>query len=251
MIPVTMEPEIVASGVRVRLSGKPVLHGVDLDLRPGVTALVGRNGAGKTTLLRVMAGVLEPSEGTINRAGRSLWTDDESMREHRRGLGWLPPEPGYPPRMTVGGLVEYAAWLKQVSPAHRAGAVAQALEETDLTDRRSMRLGRLSGGQRRRAALAAAVVGRPGLLLLDEPTNGLDPLQRARFLARVTRMASGVSVLLSTHLLEDVVTAADRWCVLDEGRVVASGPVDRSTVAAVATTTAAIQQAIATGGSED
>lgn len=216
------------NNVQAHLNGREILTGVNLDLGPGVTGLVGVNGAGKTTLMRVVAGVVLPSAGSVERQGIDIHTDSDSLRQHRQELGWLPQEPGLPPRMTVSDLVSYAAWLKRVDPVERGQKVSDALGHVDLIQIRDRRLGRMSGGQRRRAALAAALVGSPNLLLLDEPTNGLDPLQRDQFLNMVRVLAVEASVLVATHLLEDLALVADRWAALQEGKIVGSGTIDRS-----------------------
>lgn len=238
-------------GVAVRLHRRDVLQGVDLHFGRGVTALVGRNGAGKTSLMRVITGVLRPDAGTVERGGRDIFADGQAMTAHRMGLGWLPQEPGFPGRMTVGGLVTYAAWLKRVPAGQTRPAVDVALGNVDLVELRGRRLGRLSGGQRRRAALAAALVGEPGLLLLDEPTSGLDPMQRERLLGRVRLFAADRTVVIATHLLEDVAMVADRWCALEAGRVVGSGSIDRSSPGSTAECVEAVRTAVTAGGAPE
>ena len=231
-------------GLTVDLGRRRVLRGVDLTLGPGVTGVVGRNGAGKTTLLRTLCGVLRPAAGTVERDGADVFGGTAAMRRHRRELGWMPQEPGFPPQMTVTEFVTYAAWLKEIGKADRRAAVAAAVGAVDLTDLGGRRLGTLSGGQRRRAALAAAVVGVPALLLLDEPTNGLDPVQRSSFLEVVRTVAVDRVVVLATHLLEDLSLAVDRWVTLDEGRVVGAGTIDRSSPATLAATLDAIRSSL-------
>jgi len=151
----------------------------------------------------------------------------------------------------VRDFVTYAAWLKEIPRSQRRDSVDQALDVADLQDRAGVRVGQLSGGQRRRAALAASIVGFPGLVLLDEPTNGLDPLQRSRFLSHVQVLSQSASVVLATHLLEDVTLAADRWCALAAGEVVATGTVDRNSSDGVANTTARIRAALAASGTDE
>lgn len=232
--------------VHVQLSGVDVLRGVDLCILPGVTALVGRNGAGKTTLIRTICGLLAPTSGVVLRDGIDIGTDRETLMSHRRRLGWMPQEPGAPPRMRVESLVAYAAWLKEIPARNRPEVIDAALAEVDLVEERRQRLGQLSGGQRRRASLAAAIVGGPELLVLDEPTNGLDPLQREHFLSSIRALAADRTVLVATHLLEDVTLVADRWCAIDAGLIAASGDIDRSSSDAATASMNVIRSAMAT-----
>lgn len=235
--------------VGLTLHGKDILRGVDLPLRVGVTALVGRNGAGKTSLIRVVTGVLSPGVGAVQRYGLDLSRDPGAMARHRRDLGWLPQEAGLPPRMLVRDFLGYAAWLKRFPARDTDALVGKAMDHADLADLQAQRLGRLSGGQRRRVALAAALVGEPGLVLLDEPTAGLDPVQRERLLARIRALAEERAVLLATHLLEDLALCADRWCALDDGRIVGAGDVDRASGATTAQSLDEVR-AVLSAGSE-
>jgi ABC-2 type transport system ATP-binding protein len=215
-------------GVKARLSRSEILKGLDWTVDLGVTGLVGRNGAGKTTLMRTIAGVVLPSAGVVERDGQDIFADKLSMRSHRRDLGWLPQEPGLPPNMRVSDLVAYAAWLKEIGRRDRPPLVEAALAHANMSELAKRTLGHLSGGQKRRAALAAALVGTPSLLLLDEPTNGLDPIQRSHFLGMVRALAGERTIIVATHLLEDLALVADQWVALDTGRIVGSGRVDRS-----------------------
>ena len=217
--------ELQLDAVDVKLGGTLVLRDVDLVVEHGVTALVGRQGAGKSTLIRVVSGTVGPAHGRLLRSGHDVVGDREAMREHRRSMGWVPQDPRFHPRMKVDRVLTYAAWLKEIPTEAQPAAVDAALELGDLTQQRQVHVGALSEGERRWVALVAALVGDPRLLLLDEPTHGLDPDQRGRLLDLVrTFAAGGRAVLIATRVLEEVEAAADRWCVIEGGEVVAAGP---------------------------
>ena len=204
-------------------AGRIVINRLSLSLRPGVTALLGPNGAGKTTLLRTLATTMPPRAGTVSFDGVVI-DDERSARSVRNDVGYLPQEFGFDPRMSVVDFVTYAAWLRGLDAPERDQAVAEALELVDLADRRRTRMGKLSGGMRRRAGIAWAIVGRPRLVLLDEPTVGLDPRQRLQF-RKIIGGLDGSIVLLSTHLIDDVAAICDRVIVLHGGVAKFDGPV--------------------------
>jgi ABC-2 type transport system ATP-binding protein len=199
------------------------LDGVDLELRPGITGLLGPNGAGKTTLLSILATLLAPSAGTVR---VSEWDagDARDVVEIRRRLGFLPQELGLYPRFTAFEMVDYLAILKELrDPAERHRKVQAALDAVDLGRVARKRISKLSGGMRRRVGIAQAIVADPELLLLDEPTTGLDPEQRAQFRELVTGIGERRTVLLSTHLVEDIAAVCSAVIVLRAGRVLFSG----------------------------
>lgn len=214
---------ITVDGVNVSLGGRPVLKDFSCTFSTGVTALVGRNGAGKTTLIRTLCGLVRPSSGDISIGGRKLFQSAAALREVRAGLGWMPQDPPLPSRARVVDVVRYAGWLRGL-PSDSNGAIQSALSGVNLTDLAPRRVGSLSGGQQRRVALACALVGRPPVMLLDEPTVGLDPTQRSQFLDVIRDRGKQHTILLSTHLLEDVLGAADQVVVVDDGTVTRSGP---------------------------
>jgi ABC-2 type transport system ATP-binding protein len=207
-----------------RFGGEPQLRDVTVDLPPGVTALIGRNGAGKSTFMKVALGLMRLRSGTIEVLGFNPSVRRERAALHRN-VGYLPQDFGSVPSFTVAEYVEYAAWLKQVPKAVRHRGILTALEHVELTDNRSKKMGHLSGGMRRRAGIAAAIVHNPSLLVLDEPTTGLDPEQRVRFRELIRDIAQERSVLLSSHLVEDVRALADLVVVLDGGRLGFAGSV--------------------------
>lgn len=213
---------VTVDQVSKRYRSTAALSGVSLELKPGVTAILGRNGAGKSTLMRLLVGVEEPTSGDVGVRGPGVST----RREQLRSTGWLPQAFGYPPRMRADDFVRYAAWLKEVDRRQVASSVDAAMELADVELARRRRLGELSGGTLRRVGLAAAMVASPVLVVLDEPTTGLDPEQRASMHERLRALAVERTIVMSTHLLEDVDALADRIYILDAGRVAWDGTVD-------------------------
>ena len=204
--------------------GRTALDHVSMEFGPGVTAILGPNGAGKTTLVRILVGAMEANQGHV-----SLTLDGSRVSDRRsfaRNIGWLPQFFGFPGHMRVRDFVRYAAWLKEVERGDATTAVENALAMTDTADAANERMEHLSGGTLRRVGLAAALVHRPRVLVLDEPTAGLDPIQRANFHATVHQYAPNATVILATHLLEDVSLLADSIHVLARGRRVWSGSTD-------------------------
>jgi ABC-2 type transport system ATP-binding protein len=206
-------------GVRKSYGGIAALAELDLELGPGITGLLGPNGAGKTTLIRILATLLPPSAGQVGVNG--WWTSDLRDRvEIRRRLGYLPQDLGLYPRFTVFEFVDYLALLKELDdPAERHRRVRAALAAVELEDLARRKIRTLSGGMRRRVGIAQAIVADPLLLLLDEPTTGLDPEQRMRFRQLIAGIGEQRTVVLSTHLVEDVAAVCTQVVVLWQGRV--------------------------------
>ena len=213
-----MSHTVSVEGLVKRYRSTPVLDDVDLVAGPGITGLLGPNGAGKTTLLRTIATVLRPDEGRIRIFGLDP-ADSEQRREIRRRLGYQPQEPGFFQNFTVLAFLDYVAILKELAPREqRRQEVRRVIDLVDLGAVANRKIRKLSGGMRRRVALAQALLGHPQLLILDEPTAGLDPEQRLRFREVVSQVAAEHTVLLSTHQTDDVGAMCDRVVVLHEGR---------------------------------
>jgi ABC-2 type transport system ATP-binding protein len=210
------------TGLIRRFGSATAVAGVDLRAGAGVFGLLGPNGAGKTTLLRMMATAVAPSAGQIRLLGRDPGSYGP-RREIRRKLGYLPQNPGYYPGFTVTEFVEYFALLKEVPPKTVRQAVATAIDKVGLAERRKHRLRTLSGGMLRRACIAQAIVNEPELLLLDEPTAGLDPEQRVAFRALLRDLGERATVVVSTHLVEDVGAACAQVALMDRGKIVFRG----------------------------
>jgi ABC-type multidrug transport system ATPase subunit len=213
---------VQVSGLSRQFGRALAVAGVDLQIGVGVFGLLGPNGAGKTSLLRMIATAVPPTSGSLQLLGRDPGVHSQ-RRDIRRRLGYLPQNPGYYPGFTVTEFVEYFALLKEVPAAHVPGAVAMAVERVGLGDRARARLRTLSGGMLRRAAIAQAIVNEPELLLLDEPTAGLDPEQRVAFRALLRELGQRATVVVSTHLVEDVGAACGQLALMDRGRIVFHG----------------------------
>ena len=206
----------------------PAVNGVTLALGPGVHGLLGPNGAGKTSLLRMLATVLPPSSGQLRLLNRDPKSPAD-RREIRRRLGYLPQNLGYYPAFTVVEFIEYFALLKEMPSARIPKAVATAVERVDLGVKAKARLRTLSGGMLRRVGIAQAIVNDPQLLLLDEPTAGLDPEQRVAFRALLRDLGERATVIVSTHLVEDVGAACSEVALMDAGQIVFRGTPDELT----------------------
>ncbi|MDG4788866.1 ATP-binding cassette domain-containing protein [Micromonospora sp. WMMD1102] len=214
--------EVETRQLRVKAGRHLAVNGLDLALGTGVHGLLGPNGAGKTTLMRALATVVKPTGGALRLLGQDA-TPGRGLRDVRGRLGYLPQQFGFYPRFTVRDYVEYMAWLRDMPSAAVPGAAQRAIERVHLADRADSRLKSLSGGMLRRAGIAQAIVNEPALLLLDEPTVGLDPEQRVEFRELVRELGATSCVVVSTHLVEDVVAACSDVLLLDHGTLVFQG----------------------------
>jgi ABC-2 type transport system ATP-binding protein len=213
-------------GVGKRYGHTVALADVDLAFDRGVTGLLGPNGAGKTTLLRIVATSITADGGEVRLLGRDPDASPADVTAVRRELGYLPQELGYPADMTAFGFVEYVAVLKEWNDRERRSReVRRVLEAVGLADQATVRIGKLSGGQRRRVGLAQTLIGDPQLVVLDEPTTGLDPAQRADLRRTLSALGHHSTVLLSTHQTEDVAALCERVVVLSGGTIRFDGAV--------------------------
>lgn len=214
---------ITANGLTAAYGRTEVLHGLDLSIGRGVTGVLGPNGAGKTSLLRVLATSAVAVRGIVRIFGHDP-NDPDDRTEIRRRLGYLPQETGFYPHFTVFDLVDYVAILKEHTARRpRHDEVRRVLAEVDLTSNARTRVRKLSTGMRRRLGLATALLGNPELLVLDEPMAGLDAEQRIRAHAVVRQSAERGTVVLSTHVADDIGMLCERVLVLDGGRVAFDG----------------------------
>jgi ABC-type multidrug transport system ATPase subunit len=192
------------------------LKGVSLDVPQGMFGLLGPNGAGKSTLMKVLAGLLEPSSGSVRLDGVDVLAEPQVLWAR---LGYLPQEFGFYPHLTGQGMLELLLRLKGVqSPRDHAQVL---LESVNLDFAAKRKVKTYSGGMRQRLGLAQAIAGNPRLIIVDEPTAGLDPEERLRFYRLLAEMAEERIVLLSTHIVEDVAVLCPRFAVIRAGCLVA------------------------------
>ncbi|WP_114201224.1 ABC transporter ATP-binding protein [Janibacter anophelis] len=206
---------IEISGLRVTRGGRLVLPGLDLQVPTGqVVGLLGPSGGGKSTVMRAIVGVQQVEDGRIEVLGRPA-----GHPALRRRVGYVTQSPSVYGDLTVGENVAHFARLLGVDDP--AAAAREAIERVDLTSHAQARADALSGGQRSRASLAAALVGAPELLVLDEPTVGLDPVLRRDLWDLFRRLAGdGVTLLVSSHVMDEA-SRCDRLVLLREGEVLA------------------------------
>lgn len=215
-------PVVRLDGVRLALGDRFALEVEHLALGPGVTVVRGANGSGKSTLLRLVATVLAPDTGVIGVDGRSI-ADPTTLTAVRRGIGYLPQGDSLPPRLRVFDHVDVVAVMRELDadPRRRRALVHRALRATGVDSLAAERCGRLSGGERRRVALAAALAGDASLLVLDEPDAWLDDSHRSSIAALVRDRAAGATVVVCSHDAAWASTLGARRTVeLEGGRVV-------------------------------
>ncbi len=194
------------------------LQGIDLDIPKGLFGLLGPNGAGKTTFMRILAGLLEPTAGEVTLDGVDVLRDPQRLW---RQLGYLPQEFGFYPHLTGEAMLAYLLGLKGVSAPRGLKALCrELLARVNLTFAARRKVRTYSGGMRQRLGLAQAIAGDPRLIIVDEPTAGLDPEERLRFYHLLAELAEDRTVLLSTHIVEDVGVLCRRFAIIRAGRLV-------------------------------
>ena len=195
------------------------LKGIDLTINEGMFGLLGPNGAGKTTLMRILAGIVNPTQGGALVEGNNISTETGKLAV-KSMLGYLPQELGLYPDLSAREFVDYMAILKGMEESRsRAQRVAAVLDMVGLSEHAGRRLKGFSGGMKRRVGIAQALVNQPRILIVDEPTAGLDPEERIRFRNLLVDLASGRVVILSTHIVEDIAQTCSDMAVLSEGRI--------------------------------
>ncbi|MGH8173931.1 MAG: ABC transporter ATP-binding protein [Rhodanobacteraceae bacterium] len=208
-------PVLVLDKVSRVLAGRPVVRDLDLALARGeVLGLLGVNGAGKSTTLRMIAGVLAPTGGTVRIDGENLCERPELARQR---IGYLPEIPPLHAELDVEEFLGFCARLHGLAKPAARTATAQAIERCDLGEVRRRLIGSLSKGFRQRVGLAQAIVHDPELVVLDEPASGLDPVQALRLREIVRSLGTDHAVVVSTHVLPDVLACCDRVAILHEG----------------------------------
>lgn len=214
-----MEENIIVSNVTKQYKGGvTALADVSFTAGDGVFGLLGHNGAGKSTLMQAIVTVEPPTAGTIRVCGFDSARQGKAVRRH---IGYLPQSLPMYPNLTVWDFVSYMGALKGIRGKKQ---VEQVLAQVDMLEFAKRKIGRLSGGMRRRVGIAQALLGEPRVLVVDEPTAGLDPEERVRFRGVLSQYAQhGRTVLLSTHIVEDIHQLCENLAVLRKGHLFYAG----------------------------
>lgn len=196
---------------------------IDLTMTNGAYGLLGVNGAGKTTLMRMLCTLLKPTSGTIYYNGKDIFSMDS---EYRKLLGYLPQEFGFYPEFTVEDYLLYIAALKGIRPVVAKKRVKELIAKVGLSKAANKKMKKISGGMKRRAGIAQAMLNNPKILILDEPTAGLDPNERIRFRNLISELSEDRLVLLSTHIVSDIEYIANEILLMKDGKLMHKGTAD-------------------------
>jgi len=196
---------------------KKALDGVTIGIPNGIFGLIGRNGAGKTTLMRIIATVMDQTDGAIFVDGVDL---KECKNDFRKSLGYLPQSTRLMPRLNIVEFLDYICVMRGIKDKKdRREKIASVIETVGLVGEEKKQLGKYSGGMLRRAGIAQAIIGDPKTLIIDEPTTGLDPEERIYFLNLLSRIAQDRTIIFSTHIISDIELLCKNICILELGQV--------------------------------
>ncbi|NND91380.1 MAG: ABC transporter ATP-binding protein [Granulosicoccus sp.] len=184
--------------------------------RGEIVGLLGHNGAGKTTIMKMLSGFLEPDTGSIKFHGISVSDSPEALQQQ---LGYLPENLPVYPELSIASYLDYAAELKGLTGKDKRQAIKSVIETTDLGSRLLSPISTLSRGMKQRVGVAQAIIGKPSLLILDEPTNGLDPTQTEHMRQVIRNISESATVILSTHIMQEVEALCDRALIIRQGRL--------------------------------
>ena len=202
-------------------NGVKALKNLSLTIGNEMFGLLGPNGAGKSSLMRTVATLQDPDSGSVTLDGMDVLKDKAAVR---KVLGYLPQEFGVYPKMSALDMLHHLAIMKGISnKTERNQMVDALLNQTNLWDARKKSLSTYSGGMKQRFGIAQALLANPKLIIVDEPTAGLDPAERNRFLNLLSSIGSNVTVILSTHIVEDVRELCPRMAIIASGEVLLEG----------------------------
>lgn len=191
-----------------------------IPIEKGILGLLGPNGAGKSTLLKMIATISKPSNGTILLNKNNIIKDPNYMRKQ---LGYLPQDFGVYPNLNAYEFLEYIAALKGVGGSYLKQKISFLLEGLNLTEVAKKPIGNYSGGMKQRIGIAQVLLNDPKILLFDEPTVGLDPEERVRFRNLISELANDCIIILSSHIVSDIDTIADKIVIMKGGKLLCYG----------------------------
>jgi len=212
-------PMIEAEGLRKVYGEKVAVDRVDLEVPAGrILGVLGPNGAGKSTTMRMIAGFIAPTSGSASICGHDVATDPLAAKA---ALGYLPEGAPHYGEMSVGGFLDFIADLRQLEGAHRKARLDYVMQRLQLESVYEQTIETLSKGFKRRVGLAQAIVHDPKVLILDEPTDGLDPMQKHEVRTLIGEIAREKTIVISTHILEEVDAVCTRAVIIARGKLVA------------------------------
>lgn len=215
--------DLVLDNLTKEFGGFVAVDHINITMTNGVYGLLGVNGAGKTTLMRMLCTLLTPTDGNIYCNGKDIFKMDG---EYRSLLGYLPQDFGFYPEFTVKDYLLYIATIKGIRPVVARKRTKELIAKVGLTKVADKKLKKLSGGMKRRAGIAQAMLNNPKILILDEPTAGLDPNERIRFRNLISELSEERLVLLSTHIVSDIEYIANEILMMKDGTIVNKGTLD-------------------------
>lgn len=215
--------ELTITNLKKQFKDKIAVDDVSLSLTPGVWGLLGANGAGKTTLMRMIADILNPTSGKISYDGKDIHMMGEA---YRNLFGFLPQDFGFFQDFTVKDYLEYVAAMKDVPVRETRKKIDGLLNTLTLSNVKSKKIVKLSGGMKRRVGIAQAMLNDPKILIMDEPTAGLDPGERVRFRNFISEFSYGRIVLISTHIVSDIEYISTQNAIMKAGKILDVGTTD-------------------------
>lgn len=207
-----------------RYGSQLAVNNVSFSIKKGeIIGLLGHNGAGKTTIMKMLSGYLEADSGQISLDGLDIQQHRQAIQQQ---LGYLPEHLPLYPEMTVLDYLDYAADLKGIAVDKRSAEIRRVVQATALQDKLNAKIDTLSRGYKQRLGVAQAILGSPRLLILDEPTNGLDPSQTLQMRELIQQIAKEATVILSTHIMQEVQALCSRVLLVRQGELVLDSSLD-------------------------
>lgn len=206
---------ITLKNVSKKFKNREAISQASISFDKHIYGLLGANGAGKTTLVRCILGLYQVSDGEILFNGTNIKNNDLLNRT----VGYLPQKFGLFKELNVYDMLSYFATIKNIPKNMYKHSIEECIEKVNLSDRLYERIGKLSGGMLRRVGIAQALLGNPNVLIFDEPTAGLDPEERMRFKSLLAKLNKDQTVIISTHIVEDIEATCDKIVIMNEGKI--------------------------------
>ncbi|MBN2528037.1 MAG: ABC transporter ATP-binding protein [Deltaproteobacteria bacterium] len=213
---------IDAKNLSKRYDAVEAVKNVNVDIKKGeIVGLLGQNGAGKTTMMKMITGYLEPTEGTVLLGGKDVLEDRIGVQ---RQIGYMPENAPLYPEMLVQEYLQMVADLRDIPKEKQRSMIIEAVKATGIEKFLTRPIGTLSKGYRQRVGICQAILHQPDVLILDEPTNGLDPVQIIEIRGLIKNLAQKSTVIVSTHILQEIEAVCDRVLILIDGQLVKDAP---------------------------